>query len=170
MSQKTDFKFNVIVVDNFSTDGTTKEIESIKDTRIIHVIPNETTLQIGGCWNLGINNPNCGAFAVQLDSDDVYSNQNVLQKINDTFINEKCGVVIGSYRLTDFEMNPLNDFIINHKEYTKENGANNALRVNGFGAPRCFLTPLVRKEQFQLRRRLRYMSKIKPSIQSCKNF
>ncbi len=149
LSQKTDFKFNVIVVDNFSTDGTTKEIESIKDSRIIHVIPNETTLQIGGCWNLGINNLNCGAFAVQLDSDDVYSNQNVLQKINDTFINEKCGVVIGSYRLTDFELNPLNDFIINHKEYTKENGANNALRVNGFGAPRCFLTPLVRKEQFK---------------------
>ena len=149
LSQKTNFQFNVIVVDNFSTDGTTEKIGGIKDPRLIHVVPKEKNLGIGGCWNLGASNENCGAFSVQLDSDDVYSNENVLQKISDKFMTEKCGVLIGSYRLTDFEMKPFSDFIIDHKEYTKENGANNALRVNGFGAPRCYLTSLIRIEKFK---------------------
>lgn len=149
LGQKTDFQFNVIVVDNFSTDGTTEKIDEIKDGRLIHVVPTKKNLGIGGCWNLGVENENCGAFSVQLDSDDVYSNENVLQKIGDKFMTEKCGVLIGSYRLTDFEMKPISDFIIDHKEYTKENGANNALRVNGFGAPRCYLTSLIRTEKFK---------------------
>lgn len=149
LSQKTNFQFNVIVVDNFSTDGTTEKIDEIKDGRLIHVVPTKKNLGIGGCWNLGVENENCGAFSVQLDSDDVYSNENVLQKISDKFMTEKCGVLIGSYRLTDFEMKPISDFIIDHKEYTKENGANNALRVNGFGAPRCYLTSLIRTEKFK---------------------
>jgi GT2 family glycosyltransferase len=149
LSQKTDFDFNVIVINNHSENSTTEAINSIKNQRLVHLIPKEENLGIGGCWNLGINNENCGAFAVQLDSDDVYSDTDTLQKIVDTFRKEKCGVVIGSYRLTDIEMKPLNNLIIDHREYTQENGANNALRVNGFGAPRCYFTPAVRQNQFK---------------------
>jgi hypothetical protein len=149
LSQQTDFQFNVIVIDNHSDTETFDAIESEKDPRLVHLVPERTDLEIGGCWNYGIENENCGAFAVQLDSDDVYSNPHVLQKIHDTFIKEKCGVLIGSYRLTDFSLKPITDFIIDHKEYTEENGVNNALRINGFGAPRCYLTSLIRIEKFK---------------------
>ncbi|MBR6278878.1 MAG: glycosyltransferase family 2 protein [Bacteroidales bacterium] len=149
LNQKTNFPFNVIVVDNHSESLTTGKIRSIKNPALVHIIPEETDLGIGGCWNKAINSPYCGAFAVQLDSDDVYSSDDVLQKIVDVFLREKCGVVIGSYRLTDFQMRPLNDIIIDHREYTKENGVNNALRVNGFGAPRCYFTPIIRENPFE---------------------
>lgn len=149
LSQVTDFEFNVIVVDNHSDKATSDAIDSIADSRLVHIIPEETDLGIGGCWNKGIDSDKCGAFAIQLDSDDVYSGTHTLQAIVDKFRQEKCGVVIGSYRLTDINMNPLNNLIIDHREYTQENGANNALRVNGFGAPRCYLTPLVREARFK---------------------
>lgn len=151
LGQKTNFPFNVIVVDNHS-QVPVKEImrfRDIVDSRLIIIEPEEDDLNIGGCWNKAINDPRCGAIAVQLDSDDVYSSENTLQTIVDKFMEEKCGVLVGSYRLTDINLNPLNDLIIDHREYTPENGVNNALRVNGFGAPRCYLTELVRKHQFK---------------------
>jgi len=150
-TQKTDFAYNVIVVDNQSQQATRDILNRCKSEYAnLHVI--ETTepgLGIGGCWNIGIQSPECGAIAVQLDSDDVYSSENTLQQIVDVFRSEHCGVLIGSYRLTDIDLKPLNDIIIDHREYTQENGVNNALRVNGFGAPRCYLTELVRKNPFR---------------------
>ncbi len=151
LGQKTDFEYNVIVVDNQSQKPTRDILNRCmaEDSRL-HVI--ETTgpgIGIGGCWNIGIQSPECGAIAVQLDSDDVYSSPNTLQQIVDKFMEDRCGVLIGSYRLTDINLNPLNDIIIDHREYTQENGANNALRVNGFGAPRCYLTELVRQNPFR---------------------
>ena len=151
LGQKTNFPFNVIVVDNHS-QVPVKEImrfRDIVDSRLIIIEPEEDDLNIGGCWNKAVNDPRCGAIAVQLDSDDVYSSENTLQTIVDKFMAEKCGVLVGSYRLTDIDLRPLNDLIIDHREYTPENGVNNALRVNGFGAPRCYLTELVRKHQFK---------------------
>lgn len=151
MSQVTDFPFNVIVVDNQSQQPTRDILNKCKEKYAnLHVI--ETTepgIGIGGCWNIGIQSEHCGAIAAQLDSDDVYSSTNTLQQIVDTFRREQCGVLIGSYRLTDINLKPLNDIIIDHREYTQENGVNNALRVNGFGAPRCYLTELVRKNMFR---------------------
>lgn len=151
LGQKTNFPFNVIVVDNHS-QVPVKEImrfRDIVDPRLVIIEPEEDDLNIGGCWNKAIDSPQCGAIAVQLDSDDVYSSGNTLQTVVDKFMAEKCGVLIGSYRLTDFNLNPLNDIIIDHREYTPENGVNNALRVNGFGAPRCYLTELVRAAKFK---------------------
>lgn len=144
LGQKTDFAFNVIVVDNHSDDGTTEVLQSIEDERLIHVIPEEDTLRIGGCWNKGVNHPLCGRFCVQLDSDDVYSSPSTLERIVDTFHKESAGMVIGSYALTDFEGRSISDHIIDHSEWTDENGRNNALRINGLGAPRAYYTPLVR--------------------------
>lgn len=151
LGQKTNFKFNVIVVDNHSelSVKTTVKCLGIDDPRLIIIEPSANDLQIGGCWNTAINDPRCGAIAVQLDSDDVYSSENTLQTIVDKFMEEKCGVLVGSYRLTDINLRPLNDLIIDHREYTPENGVNNALRVNGFGAPRCYLTELVRTNPFK---------------------
>lgn len=146
LNQNTDFKFNVIVVDNYSSDGTTeilKEI-SLKDKRLIHIIPPEKNLGIGGCWNEAVHNSECGKFACQLDSDDMYD-KNTLQKIVDTFEKEKCAMVIGAYKLTDFNLNEIPPGIIDHKEWTPENGRNNALRINGLGAPRAFYTPILRE-------------------------
>lgn len=145
LSQKTNFKFNLIIVDNYSTDGTSEAINKFaSDERLIHVIPENKELGIGGCWNAGVHHPKCGKFAVQLDSDDVYSDENTLQKIVDAFYEQNCAMVVGTYMLTDFEMKMIPPGIIDHKEWTPENGRNNALRINGLGAPRAFYTPLLR--------------------------
>lgn len=145
LSQKTNFKFNLIIVDNYSTDGTTEAIDKFTDERLIHVIPENKELGIGGCWNAGVHHPKCGKFAVQLDSDDVYSDENTLQKIVDAFYEQNCAMVVGTYMLTDFDMKMIPPGIIDHKEWTPDNGRNNALRINGLGAPRAFYTPVLRE-------------------------
>ena len=149
LSQKTDFPFNVIVVDNHSTDGTTEILSSLAaDERLVHLIPTRTDLGIGGCWNYAINDAHCGRFAVQLDSDDLYSSENTLQTIVNAFHEQKAAMIVGSYRMCDFELNTLPPGLISHNEWTEDNGCNNALRINGLGAPRAFFTPLVRQHQF----------------------
>ena len=141
LSQRTDFPFNVLVIDNRSTDGTSEQIEAVasEDSRVVHIIPGpDSALGIGGCWNLGINHPLCGRYAVQLDSDDMYSGPDTLQRIVDVFRRERCAMVIGSYAMTDFDLRPIPPGIIDHREWTDSNGHNNALRINGLGAPRAF--------------------------------
>ena len=147
LSQVCSFPYNVIVVDNHSTDGTTELLEELAadDDRLVHVIPARYDLGIGGCWNLAVHHEECGEYAVQLDSDDVYSGTDTLQKIVDAFALQKCAMVVGTYQMTDFQMNPIPPGIIDHKEWTEDNGRNNALRVNGLGAPRAFWTPLLRR-------------------------
>lgn len=146
LDQKTNFKFNLIVIDNYSTDGTTEAIDKFaSDNRLIHIIPENKELGIGGCWNAGVHHPKCGKFAIQLDSDDVYSDENTLQKIVDAFYEQNCAMVVGTYMLTDFDMKMIPPGIIDHKEWTPENGRNNALRINGLGAPRAFYTPVLRE-------------------------
>ena len=146
LSQKCDFPFNVIVVDNHSTDGTTALLEELAaaDDRLVHVVPAKYDLGIGGCWNLAVHHQMCGEYAVQLDSDDVYSGPDTLTKIVTAFREQKCAMVVGTYQMTDFQMNPIPPGIIDHKEWTEDNGRNNALRINGLGAPRAFWTPLLR--------------------------
>ena len=146
LGQKCDFPYNVIVVDNHSTDGTTELLNEIAaaDERLVHVIPAKYDLGIGGCWNLAVHHELCGEYAVQLDSDDVYSDPDSLQKIVDAFREQKCAMVVGTYQMTDFNMNPIPPGIIDHREWTEDNGRNNALRINGLGAPRAFWTPLLR--------------------------
>ena len=148
LSQKASFKFNVIVVDNHSTDKTTELLQGFHDERLIHIIPERTDLGIGGCWNVAINDDRCGRFAVQLDSDDLYSSPKTLQQVVDAFYKQNAAMVIGSYRMCDFELNTLPPGLIDHAEWTDENGPNNALRINGLGAPRAFFTPLLRQIQF----------------------
>ena len=148
LSQKTNFPYNVIVVNNHSTDSTGEILDSIDDKRLIQIVPGRTDLGIGGCWNVAINSEYCGKFAVQLDSDDLYSSPKTLQKIVDAFHNQKAAMMIGSYRMCDFDLNTLPPGLIDHKEWTEDNGCNNALRINGLGAPRAFFTPLVRQIQF----------------------
>ena len=149
LSQVADFPYNVIVIDNDSTDGTRELLEKIGDPRFILIkAEKEENLGIGGCWNKGILHHQCGRYAVQLDSDDIYSGPDTLKKIVETFRKEKCGMVVGSYMLTDFSLNPLPPGLISHREWTLLNGANNALRINGFGAPRAYYTPLVRNILF----------------------
>lgn len=149
LSQKTDFPFNVIVVDNHSTDGTTEILSSLAaDERLVHLIPTRTDLGIGGCWNYAINDVHCGRFAVQLDSDDLYSSESTLQTIVNAFHEQKAAMIVGSYRMCDFDLNTLPPGLISHNEWTEDNGCNNALRINGLGAPRAFFTPLVRQHQF----------------------
>ena len=147
LNQETDFPFNVIVVDNHSTDGTTQLLEEIAaaDPRLIHIVPAKHDLGIGGCWNLAVHSEACGEYAVQLDSDDVYSGPDTLTKIVNAFREQKCAMVVGTYQMTDFNMNPIPPGVIDHREWTEENGRNNALRINGLGAPRAFWTPLLRK-------------------------
>lgn len=148
LSQQTAFPFNVMVVDNHSSDGTSELLEAVTDPRLVHLVPGRNDLGIGGCWNLAVQDPRCGEYAVQLDSDDVYSGPDTLQKIVDKFREEQSAMVIGSYRMTDFEMNPIPPGIVDHREWTDANGRNNALRINGLGAPRAFWTPLVRELGF----------------------
>ena len=144
--QQTDFKFNVIVVDNHSTDNTTSVIQSfaLKNPQVIHVIPDTYNYGIGGCWNIAVTHPACGKFAIQLDSDDLYSSPNTLQQIVEYFYREQCAMLVGSYRLTNFDLDEIPPGLIDHKEWTAENGHNNLLRVNGIGAPRAFYTPIIR--------------------------
>lgn len=148
LGQKANFKFNVIVVNNHSTDRTGKILDELKADNLIQIVPERTDLGIGGCWNEAINSSFCGKFAVQLDSDDLYSSPKTLQKIVDAFYKQKAAMIIGSYRMCDFDLNTLPPGLIDHKEWTDENGCNNALRINGLGAPRAFFTPLVRQIQF----------------------
>lgn len=148
LSQKTNFPYNVIVVNNHSTDSTGEILDSIDDGRLIQIVPSRTDLGIGGCWNVAVNSDHCGKFAVQLDSDDLYSSPKTLQKIVDAFHEQKAAMIIGSYRMCDFDLNTLPPGLIDHKEWTEDNGCNNALRINGLGAPRAFFTPLVRQIQF----------------------
>lgn len=145
LNQQTNFKFNLIIIDNHSTDGTTEAIkEFAADERLIHLIPGRRDLGIGGCWNAGVYHPKCGKFAVQLDSDDVYSGPDTLQKIVNAFYEQNCAMVVGTYMMTNFNMEMIAPGIIDHKEWTPENGRNNALRINGLGAPRAFYTPVLR--------------------------
>lgn len=146
LSQETTFPFNVIVIDNHSTDGTTEALRELSaDKRLIHVIPERNDLGIGGCWNIGIHHEECGKFAVQLDSDDVYKDEQTLQIMVNAFYEQNCAMVIGTYQMTDFDMQEIAPGIIAHKEWTPENGRNNALRINGLGAPRAFYTPILRE-------------------------
>jgi hypothetical protein len=145
--QECNFPFNIILVDNDSTDGTTKIIEKLahKNQNIIHLIPECKTLGIGGCWNLAVNHPECGKFAVQLDSDDMYNTPFTIDKIVKTFYANSCAMVIGSYQMMNFENQPIAPGLIDHAEWTEDNGHNNALRINGLGAPRAFYTPILRE-------------------------
>ena len=148
LKQKTSFPFNVIVVDNHSTDGTGGIIDSFGDDRVVHIVPESRSLGIGGCWNEAVNNSMCGRFAVQLDSDDIYSDENTLQRVVDGFYQQQCAMLIGTYRICDFDLNTLPPGVIDHREWTEENGRNNALRINGLGAPRAFFTPVIREVGF----------------------
>ncbi|MBI2618614.1 MAG: glycosyltransferase family 2 protein [Ignavibacteriales bacterium] len=147
LRQKTDFPFNVIVVDNYSTDRTSKILAelALKESRVMHVIPSRKDLEIGGCWNEAVQSPHCGRFAAQLDSDDLYSGDHTLQNIVDVFRSGDYAMVIGSYKLVNMDLQEIPPGLIDHKEWTRDNGRNNALRINGLGAPRAFYTPLVRK-------------------------
>ena len=150
LKQEAPFSFNCIVVDNRSTDGTTDLLREFaeNDTRHIHHIPVRDDLGIGGCWNEAIDHPRCGRFAVQLDSDDLYADGMTLRRIVECFMREQCAMVVGSYRMTDVSLKEIPPGVIDHREWTPENGPNNALRVNGFGAPRAFFTPVIRKIRF----------------------
>ncbi len=147
LGQETGFPFNLIIVDNFSTDGTTEIIRSFagKDKRMIHIIPSRNDLGIGGCWNEGIFYEKCGKFAIQLDSDDLYIDNNVLARIVQEFYAQRCAMVIGSYKMVNFRLEDIPPGLIDHREWTPENGRNNALRINGLGAPRAFYTPVLRE-------------------------
>jgi len=147
LKQKTEYNFNLIIVDNYSTDGTTEILQSIaaKDKRLIHIIPDRKDLGIGGCWTAAIHHPKCGRFAIQLDSDDLYKDETTVQKVVDVFRKEKCAMVVGSYQMVNFKLEEIPPGLIDHKEWTPDNGRNNALRINGLGAPRAFYTPVLRK-------------------------
>lgn len=147
LKQTTSFKFNLIIVDNYSTDGTSEIISRYaeQDNRVIHIVPERKDLGIGGCWNGGVDCPKCGKFAVQLDSDDLYEDENTLQTIVDAFYSQNCAMVVGSYTMTNGNLETIAPGLIDHKEWTPENGRNNALRINGLGAPRAFYTPLLRE-------------------------
>lgn len=148
LCQETAFRFNVIIVDNHSSDGTSEVLSDIHDDRIIHIVPETDDNGIGGCWNIAINDPRCGRYAVQLDSDDLYSSRKTLQTIVEAFHDSGAAMIVGSYRLCDFDLNALPPGLIDHREWTEHNGPNNALRINGFGAPRAFYTPVLREIGF----------------------
>ena len=146
LSQKvsTPYSFNVIVVDDNSTDGTAEVIKNIKDDRLVYIAQDKTWHAIGGNWNVAIHDPHCGKYAIQLDSDDMYFDQTTVQRFIDSFEQGNYGMVIGTYRLTNMEGDVLPPGVIDHREWTDENGRNNALRINGLGAPRGFYVPLLR--------------------------
>ena len=149
LSQKAEFKYNVIVVDDNSTDDTVEVIKSfLEDPRLIYIAQDKGYHAIGGNWNAALHHPKCGRFALQLDSDDLYSDEHTVQKFVDAFYEQNCAMVVGTYRITDFDLNTIPPGVIDHKEWTLENGRNNALRVNGLGAPRGFFTPLLRELNF----------------------
>ncbi|MDR1652696.1 MAG: glycosyltransferase [Prevotellaceae bacterium] len=147
LNQKTDFKYNILIVNNFSTDKTGEIIEKFAQNspgKVISICPSRRDLGIGGCWNEGIFSKHCGRFVAQLDSDDLYADENTLQRIVNEFVTQRCAMLIGSYAITDFDLKPIPPFVIDHREWTAENGHNNALRINGLGAPRCFYAPVLR--------------------------
>lgn len=150
LTQKTSFDFNLIIVDNHSTDGTSDIIREFNrnDRRVIHLLPDRLDLGIGGCWNEAVFHPECGRFAVQLDSDDLYIDDGVLERIHTAFYDQKCAMLVGSYRMVNFNLEEIPPGIIDHREWTPENGRNNALRINGLGAPRAFYTPVIREIGF----------------------
>ncbi len=149
LGQKTTFKYNVIVVDDNSTDGTVDVIKSfLGDPKLVYIAQDPTYHAIGGNWNAAIHHPSCGKFALQLDSDDVYSDENTVQKFVEAFYEQNCAMVVGTYRMTNFQMETLPPGIIDHREWTPENGRNNALRINGLGAPRGFYVPMLRQINF----------------------
>ena len=145
LSQKTKYRFNLIIVDNYSTDGTTEVIKSFAgDDRLVHIIPERKDLGIGGCWNVAVCSEKCGRFAIQLDSDDLYIDDSVITRVVDAFYDQQCAMVVGSYRMVNFELKDIPPGLIDHREWTPDNGRNNALRINGLGAPRAFYTPVLR--------------------------
>jgi glycosyltransferase involved in cell wall biosynthesis len=146
LKQETKFPFNIIVVDNHSTDRTTELLQAIAATepRLIHVIPDRKDLGIGGCWNIAIMHPQCGKFAIQLDSDDLYIDGQVVQTVVDAFYEQNCAMIVGTYQMVNFKLEEIPPGIIDHREWTPDNGRNNALRINGLGAPRAFYTPVLR--------------------------
>lgn len=146
LDQKTRYRFNLIVVDNYSTDGTTEIIRSFAgDSRLVHIIPGRKDLGIGGCWNEAVFSDHCGRFAIQLDSDDLYIDDSVVTRVVDAFYEQQCAMVVGSYRMVNFDLDEIPPGLIDHREWTPDNGRNNALRINGLGAPRAFYTPVLRK-------------------------
>ena len=148
LKQKTSFPFNILVVDNHSSDKTPTIIDSFANDKVVHIVPSRNDLGIGGCWDLAVNDSRCGRFAVQLDSDDIYSDEKTLQRVVDGFYEQQCAMLVGSYRICDFELNTLPPGVIDHREWSEENGRNNALRINGLGAPRAFFTPVIREVGF----------------------
>ncbi|MDX9773168.1 MAG: glycosyltransferase family A protein [Bacteroidales bacterium] len=145
LNQQTKYSFNLIIVDNYSTDGTTDVIRSFtSDSRVVHIIPERRDLGIGGCWNEAIFSDLCGRFAIQLDSDDLYIDDSVITRVIDAFYEQQCAMVVGSYKMVNFDLNEIPPGLIDHREWTPENGRNNALRINGLGAPRAFYTPVLR--------------------------
>jgi hypothetical protein len=146
LSQNTKYSFNLIIVDNYSTDGTTEVIRSFaeKEARIVHIIPERKDLGIGGCWNEAIFSEKCGKYAIQLDSDDLYIDDTVITRVAEAFHSQKCAMVVGTYKMVNFDLQDIPPGLIDHREWTPDNGRNNALRINGLGAPRAFYTPLLR--------------------------
>jgi hypothetical protein len=148
LRQKADFDFNVIVVDNHSTDRTTEILRSVQDVRLVHIVPERLDLGIGGCWNEAVYSPHCGRYVVQLDSDDLYINDGVLARVVGELESGPYAMVVGSYTMVDFSLKEIPPGVIDHREWTRDNGRNNALRINGLGAPRAFDTSILRRFGF----------------------
>ncbi|MBS2211935.1 glycosyltransferase [Carboxylicivirga mesophila] len=144
LKQQTSFAFNLIIVDNHSTDKTSEIIRSFNDERLIHIIPERDDLGIGGCWNAAVADERCGKFAIQLDSDDLYIDETVIERVVKAFYEQNCAMVVGSYQMVNFKLEEIPPGLIDHREWTPDNGRNNALRINGLGAPRAFYTPVLR--------------------------